>query len=329
MTQWKDYCEESGYSASLGDVGPAQAAGFLAWLADSESVSAGTISGYRSAMRWHWNQERGWPENGNPFDSQLADATLRGITRTLAPMDRAARAERVVTAALEPKQVVRLNPILSPDVATDEQVMVWAAALLGSYGLLRPNEFLGSYAHVDRHLRSHQLEYFVHRGTPSPVQITVGHHDNPSEVRIRLGATKADQLGKNKPLVIRQRIAVQALWCWSRRRLAYSFETQVGPFFRVEGQRPLSIRSLLDRLQQAMRTVDPDWNHRLTGRCFRRGGATELVRDGAPLEQIQAAGRWRSPAMVLTYSEPAAVQQRAAAAASGTASPLVRSAPRL
>ena len=279
-------------------------------------------------MSYHWNVANGWP-SASPFDSKLVVAALRGIDKALAPADRAARESRVVTAALEPRQVIRLQGVLTPRESTDEQVMIWAAALLGSYGLLRPNEFLGSYLHQDRNLRAHQLEFFVQRDTPCPIKLAPGSADNPSSVRLRLGATKADQLGTNKPLVLTGSAVVSALWRWSRRRLAYSADAQGGPFFRVEGQRPLSIRTLLTRLETAMRTVDPAWSHRLTGRCFRRGGATELVRDGAAIDDIKAAGRWKSTPMVFTYSEPAAVQQRAAAAAAGTASPLVRPPHRL
>jgi hypothetical protein len=333
LTQWRDFCAESVDAAhagpdpaeALGDVGPEQAADFFAWLADSASVTAGTIAGYRSGMRHHWLRQTGWADASNPFSSHLVDATLRGIARVLAPADRAARAARTVTAALEPRQVARLAAVMLPAgnaPASDEQAMTWAAALIGSYGLLRPNEFLGSYQHQDRHLRASQLEFCIERGTPAPVPIALTQADCPSLVRVRLGATKADQAGANAPLVIRARAAVEALWRWSRRRLAYSAATQAGPLFRVEGQRPLSIRALLDRLQTAMRAVDPAWDGRLTGRCFRRGGASELVRDGASLEEIQQAGRWLSPAMVYTYSDVGAVQARAASASAGTAAPL-------
>ena len=331
LTQWRDYCDEEELPADVGTTSPVQAANFFAWLADSESLAATTIKGYASAMRHHWTTANGYrlSADSSPFSTDLSRVTIRGIQRALAPADQAARQDPAVTAPMGPQQLARLKDHFQPSAAidgvraqaTDERVMLWAAATVASYGLLRPNEFLGSYRHVDRALRPSQLTFFARAG--GTTQALPGQYEGvPQRVQLTLGATKADQLGTNAPIVIDARLCVEAIWRWMHRRLAFSGEVQAGPVFRLPGQRPLSIRTLLDALTAALRVVDPHIVHHLTGRCFRRGGASALVQAGASTSDIMQAGRWRSPAMVRTYAEPGVMRAREEAAAAGVQSSL-------
>lgn len=325
MTQWRDFCTEEEHCQAMGPVSPALAAGFLAWLADSDSVAASTIAGYKSGMRHHWltANDHGDPD-ACPFTSHLANTAMTGIRRALAKRDQENRAARSVTASVGPRQLVKVHHFFHPPgvLISDEQAMYWAAATLGAYGLLRPNEFLGSYLHADRKLRPEQIVFFVRAG--SQEKAVVGQFNGPPHrFSVRLGPTKADQEGANAPIVIGERLAVEALWLWMRRRSSFAPEDRLGPVFKLPGQRPLTIRQLIDRLELAFHTVDPSAEKiSLTGRCFRRGGAADLVQSGASLEQIQHAGRWSSSAMVYTYTDPAVVREREAAAASGSMAPL-------
>jgi len=52
----------------------------------------------------------------------------------------------------------------------------------------------------------------------------------------------------------------------------------------------------------------------LTGKAFRRGGASAMLRSGASIPDIMAAGRWKTPAMVGVYANAEAKRARAAAA---------------
>ena len=319
MTQWRDFCSEEGHPLSMETVSPQLAAGFLAWLADSDSVAASTISGYKSGMRHHWLVATDQLDpNSCPFTNSLTNTTMTGIRRALAERDQANKSARQVTASVGPRKLVKVHHFFHPPgmLLSDEQAMYWAAATLGAYGLLRPNEFLGSYLHADRKLRPDQITFFA-RADSNDKAIVGRFAGPPHRFSIRLGVTKADQVGANAPILIGERIAVEALWLWMRRRLAYSAEDQLGPVFKLPGQRPLTIRLLLDRLELAFRTVDPHTPIFLTGRCFRRGGAADLVQAGASLAQIQNAGRWNSSSMVYTYTEPAVVREREAAAATG------------
>jgi hypothetical protein len=321
LGQWTDFCAEEGHDARVGNASPEQAAAFLAWLADSDSVTAGTIAGYKSGLRHHWLQATHHEDATRcPFTSDLVLATLSGIRRALAARDSAQRGSRPVTLSLGPIQLMQLAPYLNgARVASDEEAMLWAAATLGSYGLLRPNEFLGSYLLQDRKLYPHQIRFFDHLGQ----RIRPGFVGCPHRFEVALGATKADPLATNPPLVIRAKRAVEAMWRWFRRRHAFLAEDQLAPVFKLPGKKALTITALIQVLSVAMRRAGlMKEGEILTGRCFRRGGAADLVAAGASLEQIQAAGRWKSPAMVYTYTDPAVIQRREEAAAAGTASSL-------
>jgi integrase len=64
---------------------------------------------------------------------------------------------------------------------------------------------------------------------------------------------------------------------------------------------------------------------KLTGKAFRRGGASGMLQGGASIPEIMTAGRWRSPAMVGVYAS-AEAQRRSIVAASRAMDPSAASA---
>ena len=266
-------------------------------------------------MRYWWNEKASWADESNPFDSALVAAALRGIARVLGPSDRAAAATRLVTRPMGPARLTQLKRWLLPIGATPYQVMCWAAANLAAHALLRPNEFLGTYLLDHRAIRIGQLSFHL----ASTACIPGIHQGAPHAVTLTLDATKADQHALNGKIILDHPSAVQAVWEWAvlRRRLYANGDH----FFHLPPARPLSIASLLRQLESAC-SLGGEGPQHLTGRCFRRGGTTDLVSAGCTALHIQSIGRWKSRAMIAVYSDPLALTHRAAAALEGRMAPL-------
>jgi hypothetical protein len=302
-------------------VTPAIAADFLSELAESGALKSATLRTYRSALSEWWQRQRDWAEGPNPWTSPVVERCLLGFKRVLGPAERKERAARPTTMSIGPDTLQRLAPHLDSLYHGDGDLMVWAAANLAAHGLLRPNEFVGAYRNEDRALTPDQIVFYTHLTRLDAIAPHALWTQGPQPVRlvIRLDATKADQDALNPPHEITAASAVSAMWRWCNRRLVIGAQ---GPqLFRMPGERPLSIRTLCDRLQEAAARAGLGTT-RITGRCFRRGGCSELVAAGAPQETIQRAGRWKSAAMVRTYADAAALARRARAAAEGQAAPL-------
>lgn len=292
------------------------AADFVAWLADLDEISSKTIHGYKSAMRHWWDVQLMWPTaRSNPFDSNLVAAALRGIKRALGPADRAAAASRSVTLPMGPARLAELKAWLLPVGATSRQVMCWAAACLAAHALLRPNEFLGSYRLDHRAIRLSQLSF---RRGASALALPSLPSLAPSSIALSLDATKADQEARNAEIVITHPEAVVAIWGWAvlRERLRPRSDR-----FFVLDEAPLSISMLLRHLESAC-ILGGQLRSHLTGRCFRRGGTSDLVRLGLSAEAIMTIGRWKSRAMIVVYADPLALSMRASAALRGSMAPL-------
>ena len=102
-------------------------------------------------------------------------------------------------------------------------------------------------------------------------------------------------------------MAVDALWRWFGMR-----PPSTDPhLFRLPGESPLSIASLTESIANACR-ADGLGEIEITGKCFRRGGCSDMVAAGFTTAQIQTVGRWQSSAMVNTYADPASRRARAA-----------------
>jgi hypothetical protein len=331
------------------DVTPAMAANFLASFLEPRSklhLSAASVANYKSGVRHWWLEEMGWPDPAtrpNPFESAVSRAVLLGVRREKFEADRSAKVSRAVTESVGPALLEKILPHLIPAgslanvptaTASDDQLMIWAAANIAAAGLLRPNEFLGSLQHKGRALMLSQLQFYVidcradmDTLIRTSVEKPVRSLFRPRKVVLTLGSTKADQFGDNAPLEIVEPQAVWALWLWCRRRGEAGYPVKYvheQPLFQVYGEEPLSIRRLCDSIADAIWKTRSRQGRRphITGRCFRRGGASELVRQGRTLAYIQAIGRWKSAAMPIRYADPSSLAARASAAARGKATPL-------
>ena len=128
----------------------------------------------------------------------------------------------------------------------------------------------------------------------------------PDRFAVRLGITKADQAATNAPTVVAAASAVRALWVWMHVRRDLHFasprlfvsceEHKAGP---VEVN--LSMAALCRVVSNALDRVGIE-HPPITGKTFRRGGASALTAAAASTATIAAAMRHRSMSMQNRYS---------------------------
>jgi hypothetical protein len=72
----------------------------------------------------------------------------------------------------------------------------------------------------------------------------------------------------------------------------------------------VTLRQVTDYLKDTLESLGHGRPH-ITGKAFRRGGASALVASNTPAAAAAAAGRWKSLAMPLVYANHAAKQSQA------------------
>lgn len=293
-----------------------EAANYLGHLAANSSLRASSLRGVKAALRSWWHEESGMPDRASPFESPIALAVLKGVRREKAPAEAKIRAAEPKRAYIGILALHRLSHLLEPSPAIrapePERLMIWAAATMGAAGLLRASEFIGSPEHPDRRVVPEQITFHSRTYgvmTPRPADESLCLYGSGMSYTISLGVTKADQHALNEAVEIDHPAAASALWRWSCTRLRIGAK---GPeLFRMPGApKPLAMKTLLNAISQAW-TSAGFGEIALTSRCFRRGGASELVAAGLPWAAIAARGRWASGReMVIRYAGPEALAER-------------------
>lgn len=287
---------------------------WLTVVAERDLVS-GTRHVWRSAVSSWW-AEQTLSSAPSPMVEKVVELVLRGIDRQSLPAERAAKAAKTITTPVTPALLAAVRPFLD-GISGPIGVMRWAAATVAVYALMRPSELLGSHVLADDRALSASAISFYEAG-PEPQRFLCSGGAlrlgvTPGSMRIDLGVTKADQRGTNPPVIIAAEPAVQAMWAWLqlRARNAWSLHRHL---FGIPGDEPrLSAKALLEWLQPAVRRVQGDQRIRLSGKCFRQGGASALAAAGADAPDIAKAGHWASVRMFERYAGQAAAASRAAA----------------
>lgn len=294
---------------------PASASVLAEWLtslAEAGHLRARTIGTYRSAISTY-HAESAWGHLPGPTESPMIQRVMKGITVKLRAADAAARAALPPTTDLTPALLADIEATARGD--TPASIMRWAAACTYTYGLFRSSELLGSPQHRERAITAAQVTFYMladsdRRALLLPVGTDVTAYAAPDRFAIRLGATKTDAAGSAPPRVIAAPPAVNALWRWFHARRD---EGAAGPLlFHARGESPLQMPQLLDYLE-LHRAAAGAGDGRLTGKTFRRGGASALVAGNVPRADAAAAGGWRSESMLEVYANQAAKNQRAIA----------------
>jgi integrase len=188
--------------------------------------------------------------------------------------------------------------------------MMWAAATLGIYGILRPNEMLSR--HHESNIRVEDIEFYATAGKERLVDLLspgllLDEHKWPDRYTINLHITKTDQTGKRPPKVIAAKTAVRAMWTWLNLRQAFGFHHDF-VFCQKEGKL-LTMKRLMENIQTGLTSLGYHDVH-ITPKCFRRGGASALVQQGLANSDVALVGGWQSANMVNTYASAAAQQAR-------------------
>lgn len=313
------WCAQRGVSAAAADATPVLAAEWFAALGADAARRSTTLHTYGAALRSWWAEET-LSDERNPFASKAAERVLKGairVRRTAEAAQRKAGTDRPRTLALTPALLHEARPYLFSGARSPRAArMLWAAACVGVYGMLRPNEFLGAYRARDRSLRASQLAFFARAGSNAAAPLRSFSScllpgNIPDRFTLQLGVTKADPLARNAPHAVAAEPAVRALWEWLHERRETG-DTRP-ELFTLPDERPLSVNRLCKALKAALEGAGHTVP-RLTGRCFRRGGNSGALAGGASLQSIQRMGRWRSVSMVERYADDAALEERALAA---------------
>lgn len=318
VERYQEFCAERGWDPAPGAVSALTAAEFIASLGAEGRLCTRTIGVYRSAVST-WRLQSTLADGPNPMLSVAVERVLKGIGRERQTIEAETRTARLASINVTPALLADLQPHMAPSFpagTTPHELMRWAAANVATYALLRPSEALGSRQHPGRALLASQVTFFSTKGDDrvqslgprhcAPASLSV-----PDHFAIALGPTKADQQGTNAPIAVAARPAVLALWVWMHKRRDLSPHPELEPqLFRVPGSPPLQLPELMEAIADACESSGRPRPH-ISGRAFRRGGASELMAAGAARPIMQAAGRWRSRAMPEVY---ASVESQAARA---------------
>lgn len=277
-----------------------------------EGLAYGTVNGYRSAVS-KWIQDSTLSNEANPANGVGVHAVLEGIKREQASQRVRDRLAKPPPTPLTPHLLLALRPVLRPESASPEQIMIWAALSIGVHGLLRPNEFLGHYRDQSRALVRNQCQFINRVGQPQELSSTI---EPPARLRIDLLITKADQSGRNPPIEIDDASAVSAMWEWMQIKRPH-FQAAPGVFHLPDEARGLSCTRLTTTLNTAAATLGLTLIFK--GKSLRRGGATGALLAGATPQQVQAKGRWKGARMVDVYTNSHEFNELATVTAANTA----------
>jgi hypothetical protein len=296
-----------------------EAAEWLATLALEGRLTSSTIRSYRYALQRHFCVLlMPTPGAPNPFESSVVANTIAGICREGEAAEAAARQSRSQTINLTPAVMEEIAPFMRGE--TEEQMMMWAATTTAAYGMLRPSELLGSHQHPERGIALQHISFY-RKGSNArcPLLLSFAHlasHPPPDRFTIHLGATKADQGARNPDVIVAAAPAVLALWRWFHRRLHCSPSHAL---FQLQGaKRPLTLADLTRSITRAL-VLAGYHNPKVTGKCFRRGGAAGLFAANADVADIAQQGRWNTHRMVERYAGQEAKRQRLIAMSRGMA----------
>lgn len=288
---------------------------FLAHIALEGKLQSSTIATYRSAVS-------SWVTRGTLSDEPPIGASvpvrlvLQGIDNTLRPGESAAAyIKRKEEPGITPEMlaaILQVAPGGSP-----RNAMYMAAAHLGVYAQLRPNEMLGVRgAREKESIKLSQVTFYMSQQHPVIAEmhktyLSAAVSPLPSHFTLALGSTKADRFGTNPPKVVAAPSAVAALWYWLhiRRELRPPAASSEYVFIHPGSWSFLNIQQLMKQLSTWGKLAGVT-SFDFIGRSLRRGGTEALYGGGAAVADVQAAGGWRSATMPALYAGPAGGLQR-------------------
>ena len=297
------------------------AAEWLTAMAEEGGRTASTITMYKSALHTHFADQQSFADHApNPLSHPKLRRLLTGISNAKAAPERATRSTAPSCQPLTFDVVRELRAVhteLDP-----REVMMYAAIAFATAAAVRPSELLGSSEYPERALRADQVTFYT-----STNEVTrPGTDARPAtHCVLQLDKSKTNLGMRHEARPVGASEAVQALWRWYLVSGAHGQNL----LFQLPGRRPLTTSALVGHLRRKLKEVGRG-GMRVTGKCFRQGGASTLAALGVPAADIASAGGWAAGSTVWKehYAHFPEVQraravqvnaqmQRAAAAARG------------
>jgi site-specific recombinase XerD len=313
VRQFEEYCITI-INQPIHPITTRKAVEWFTHIGTQAKLSSGTLNVYRSALSNAYREVSNG-EGANPLDAKMVSMVLEGIQRSWYPREAAAKASIPQSVDITTSLLQDIKPHL-PD-SEPLHSMVWAAATIGVYALLRPSEILGEEVKADmvdsrRALRFTQITFYEKEGSNQRVRLLDPGSDVdlfaiPDRYTISLGPTKTDQLAKREPKIVAAAPAVQALWRWCHLRRSFGANSPL--LFSCNETVPLTMPVLLKAIKNALIKLGYQ-NPKVTGKCIRRGGASSLVAQGISNEDVARVGDWRTSNMVNIYANREAREAR-------------------
>jgi hypothetical protein len=262
------------------------AAEWLTAMAEAGGRTANTIAQYKSALHTHFASLQSFADHGpNPLSHPKLQRLLTGISNAKAAPEQAAR---TASPACQPLtfDIVRALRTIHGDGQRD--VMMYAAIATATAAALRPSELLGSSDYPDRALRADQVTFYDAANQRVPPS-----HLGVAYCTIRLEVSKTHQGRREDERVISAPEAVQALGRWMVARAAVPHCR----LFQLSDDKPLTTNALVGHLRRKLTAIGRG-DMKVTGKCFRKGGASTLAALGVPAADIVTAGGWASGSSV-------------------------------
>lgn len=257
------------------------AAEWLTTMAEAGGRTAATIAQYKSALHTLFASTQSFADDRpNPFAHPKLKRLLTGISNAKAAPERAASAATPRCSPLTFDIVRRLRGVHSD--SDPREVMLFAAIALATAACMRPSELLGSNTYPERALTADQVVF--HTSTRADAPVTPTADASATRCTIFLRTTKTHIHGEERSVSATE--AVQALWQWCIVSAAQGRNT----LFQHDGT-TLTIGALIGHLRRKLQLIGLGHMH-VTGKCFRRGGASTLSALGAHPADIAAAGGW-------------------------------------
>jgi integrase len=313
VNAYQEWCQLNGRDPSAAAMTAGSVASWLSEIAPRYAPSS--LSVLRAAAGSFWRDAL--LPGRSPTEDERVSRIVAGLQKRRA-LEEAAKPARPTTIALTGDLLISSAPFLQTPWRnrTPRDEMLWAAATLGVFGLLRPGELLGSARERSRAARADAVLFYASPGAVAVRAVrplSPAPSDIPDHFTVQLGVTKADPFARNTDLAISAPTAVEALWRWMHTRAALGLPAD-GPLFALPsptGFACLSCAQLCGEIAAWIALVSGGPPPKVTGRCFRKGGASALLAGGAAVPAIMQSARWKSAAMVGVYADAASKRQRA------------------
>jgi hypothetical protein len=311
LHRYQLWCTRGGFAPALSAMTPISISNWLADEAGDKRVQRDTLAALRTGVSTLWREAL--LPGPNPTLHDVVERVLTGYGKQNAVVEAEAKKLRREkgTIALTVELLAEVAAVAKGGGSPEDQ-LYWAAACAAVFTLSRCIELFGASRVKRSPISANALEFrnrydFPARGIRPD---TVHERSIPKLFVFSLGPTKADQMGKNKPVPNAARVAIEALWVWvhTRKRLG---GTDDGPLFAIPGQKPIALTHLLRRVAMWVQITHGGPLPTVTCKVFRRGGNQTLMASGAALPNIQAMGRWKDSRMPDVYNGPSAALARA------------------